>query len=422
MTEGASLVIDLLDYIEQVEKLKSKPPFSIPAEYFVAHQHELKGLPALEFNLQDADDDVWLRVPRLQECLAPEPVEQLKPWITLPKTPEKQPELKQESVVMEGKKEVSRAKLSDHPVITGLFNEYVTSQWEPWAAAERPRRKTISRYNQLFSLQQAIASDGAETPLELVWGIGYAAWKKEDFGTPVRYPLLVQSCEISLNPTTFDIEVRPRDVEPRLELDCYAEMELPGVRQLEAFWKSTLANGANRVNPFEASSYDGVLKAAVGHLDQTGSYEARTDDVTPPSPGDKLQVTNTWVLFARKRSGDIFIEDVRRLKKTIERAPTLPPVIRGFVERGEDTVRVQPSQPFRGLSTSDGGAGTFELYFTAGLCRRLGRGPSPTGVARRSTQDPGTLGFAFCRVWPPGSGSRARRRLPESSPVSSTHP
>ncbi|WP_454753912.1 AAA domain-containing protein [Cupriavidus necator] len=229
--------------------------------------------------------------------------------------------------------------------------------------SSRPRRKTISRYNQLFSLQQLISSEGAETPIELVWGMGYAAWKKEDFGTPVRYPLLVQSCEIGLNEKSFDIEIRPRDVEPRLELDCYAEMELPGIRQLEAFWKSTLANGANRANPFEASTYEGVLKAAVGHLDQTGSYEMRTDDVTPPTPNDKLKVTNTWVLFARKRSGDIFVDDVRRLKKTVERTPSLPPVIRSFVERGDDTVREQASQPFRGLSTSDSAAGAFELYF-----------------------------------------------------------
>jgi hypothetical protein len=76
------------------------------------------------------------------------------------------------------------------------------------------------------------------------------------------------------------LEVRPRDVEPRLEADCYAEMELPASSQLEAFWRSALATGANRVNPFEASTYDGMLKAAVGHLDPSGAYEVRTEDDT----------------------------------------------------------------------------------------------------------------------------------------------
>ena len=229
------------------------------------------------------------------------------------------------------------------------FDWYVEYQWEPWAAAERPRRKTIARYNQLFSLQQAISSEGAETPLELVWGIGYAAWKKEGFATSVKYPLLIQACEVTLNEKTFDLEVRPRDVEPRLEADCYAEMELPGVKQLEAYWRSALATGANRVNPFETSTFDGTLKAAVGHLDPSGAYEIRTDDVTPPVPSDHLKITNTWVLFGRKRSGDIFLEDIRRLKKKVEEATELPSVIRSFVEPGDSTVRVRPEQPFRGL-------------------------------------------------------------------------
>ena len=360
---GAPQVLNLLNYIEQVEKLKTKPAFSVPSEFFVAHQHELGGLPELRFNLQLEGDDVWLRLPRLQEIAAPEPDEILKPWVTLPKSPENTPELKSEIIISDGKREVARERIEDRPEVRELFDWYVMYQWEPWAAAERPRRKTIARYNQLFSLQQAISSEGAETPLELAWGLGYASWKKEGFATPVKYPLLVQPCEITLNQRTFDLEVRPRDVEPRLEADCYAEMELSGVRQLEAFWRSALATGANRVNPFEASTFEDTLKAAVGHLDPSGAYEVRTDDVTPPVPSDKLKITNTWVLFGRRRSGDIFLEDIRRLKKKVKEATSLPSVIRSFVEHGDSTVRVHPEQPFRGLSTSDGGSNAMELFF-----------------------------------------------------------
>ena len=320
-------------------------------------------MPELQFNLQVQGDDVWLRVPRLQEIAAPELDETIKLWVTLPKSPDKSPELKTEAIILDGKREVGRERIEDHPEIREFFDWYVEYQWEPWAAAERPRRKTIARYNQLFSLQQAISSEGAETPLELTWGIGYAVWKKEGLATPVKYPLLVQACEVTLNEKTFDLEVRPRDVEPRLEADCYAEMELPGVKQLEAYWRSALASGANRVNPFEASTFDGTLKAAVGHLDPSGAYEVRTDDVTPPVPNDKLKITNTWVLFGRKRSGDIFLEDICRLKKKVEEADTLPSVIRSFVECGDSTVRVRPEQPFRGLSTSDGGSNAMELFF-----------------------------------------------------------
>lgn len=357
------LVLDLLNYIEQVEKLKKKPAFAVPTEFFVAYQHELNGLPELQFNLQVEGDDVWLRVPRMQEISAPEPDEALKGWIVLPKSPEKPPELKTEAVQYEGKQEVGRAKIEDHPEVHELFAWYVENQWSPWAYAERSRRRTITFYNRLFSLQQAIASEGADTPLELVWGIGYATWKKEGFATPVKYPLLVQACEVSLNEKTFDLEVRPRDVEPRLEADCYAEMGLPGVRQLEAYWRSALASGVNRLNPFESSTYEGTLRAAVTHLDSTGAYEARTDDVTPPVPSEHLKVTNTWVLFGRKRSGDIFLEDIRRLKKSVEESSSLPDVIKSFVERGDTTVRVHREQPFRGLASSESVEGAKDLFF-----------------------------------------------------------
>ena len=113
-------VIDLLSYIEQVEKLKSKPAFSVPTDYFVAYQHELRALPELQYNLQVEGDDVWLRVPRLQEIAPPELDEVLKHWVTLPKNPEKTPELKSEIVLFEGKREVAHEQLSDHPEVKVL--------------------------------------------------------------------------------------------------------------------------------------------------------------------------------------------------------------------------------------------------------------------------------------------------------------
>ncbi len=363
LAAGAKLVLDLLEYIEQVEKLKRKPAFTVPDEFFVAYQHELKGLPEMQFNLQVEGDDVWLRVPRLQEILPPELDEQLRTWVTLPKSPEKSPEIKDEAVIYDGNRELARSQLKDHPEVQAAFDWYVEYQWEPWAAAERLRRKTIARYNRLFSLQQAIASEGAETPLELVWGIGCAVWKKEGHRTALKYPLIVQACDISLNEKTFDLEVRPRDVDPRLELDCYAQMEVSGVKQLEAYWRSVLATGINRVNPFEPSTFEGVLRAAVGHLDPTGTYEVRTDDAAPPVPSDKLTITDKWVLFGRRRTGDIFIEDIERLKRKVEEAAQLPSVIRSLVESGDSEVKIRPEQPFRGLSTSDAGSAAMELYF-----------------------------------------------------------
>src|SRR5271163_3762123 len=102
MPPAASLVHDLLTYIEHVEKLKTKPAFSVPTEHFVAYQHDLKGLPELQFNLQSEGEEIWLRVPRLQEVPPPGLDQRLSAWTSLPKSPAKTPELKTQIPVFDG--------------------------------------------------------------------------------------------------------------------------------------------------------------------------------------------------------------------------------------------------------------------------------------------------------------------------------
>lgn len=392
MAPDSELVVDLLTYIEQVEKLKVKPAFSVPTEYFAANQHELKGLPEVRFNVQAEGEDVWLCIPRIKEIVAPQPDEKLAPWVTIHKTPAKPPELKPSietpSSPETHEQEQVRTEIRD------LFDWYVENQWRPWASTELPRRKTIYRYNQIFAIQQAIASDGADTPLELVWGIGVAIWKKEGKGSNLKYPLITQACEINLNRHTFDLEIRPRNVDARIELDCYAALEVPGVPQVEAFWKSAMESTTNRVNPFEFSTFESTLKAAVGFLDPSGSYEILAEDPTLPAPTGELKITSTWVLFARKRTATIFLEDVKRLKENVKEAYSLPAVIRSFVVRGDDEVSARIERAFRGLLSSEAPSDATELYFplpyndeqVANFVRqasRASRGTVPTDSCRR---------------------------------------
>ena len=363
MLEAKSRLIALLEYIEQVEKLKRRAAFVVPDEFFVAYQADLKGLPGVQFNLQAEGDDLWLRVPRLLEQAPPAPIGELEPWLTLSKTPDKAPELKSERSVAEKNKPALTLLLTNFPSIGAHFERYVAEQWAPWSEAEKPRRKTISLYNRLFSLQQAMAVEGSETPLEMVWGIGQAVWKKPGAATAVRHPVITQGCEVVLNEKNFDLVLRPRDVDPALEIDCYADMEISGVTQLDAFWKASQAAAANRVNPFEASTFDSVLKAAVGYLDSSGEYRVGGEEPVVPPPGETLCVTDTWVLFARRRSEHIFLQDIERLKKKVAEAVSLPNVLRGFVEIGDSEVKTKIAVTFRGLSTAFAGANAKELFF-----------------------------------------------------------
>lgn len=363
MKESNNLLIDLLDYIEQVEKLNRKPVYTVPDDIFIAYQADLKGLPGIDFNIQSGQDDVWLRITRLKETSAPEPSETLKPWVIIAKSPDKQPILKDEYSVYENKIEVRVETLDEHPEIQAEFDIYFNSIWEPWSIAEKPRRKTIGFYNKLFAVQQTISSDSADSPIELAWGIGYAIWSIPNSKTTIKHPLLTQSCEIYLNSGNFDIEIRPRDLDPKLELSCYEDQENPGIRALIEFWKSVNENAADRVNPYESSTYEGILKAAVLHLDPTGFYVTDQPEPIIPSPTENLTITDAWVLFGRKRSDHIFIVDIERLKKNIADDIKIPSVIESFVKPGESIVKPRESVSFRGLSYSDARQGLKELYF-----------------------------------------------------------
>ena len=92
------------------------------------------------------------------------------------------PELKAQIVLHDATPQMTTVSLQESPEIQERFDRYVNDHWRPWSAAELPRRKTINRYNQLFALQQTISSDGADTPIELVWVSASPRGKRTDSG------------------------------------------------------------------------------------------------------------------------------------------------------------------------------------------------------------------------------------------------
>ncbi|MGZ9711216.1 AAA domain-containing protein [Glaciimonas sp. GNP009] len=360
-----SSVIEVLDYIKHVEKLTKTAPITVPNEFFAALEADLRAIPGLEFNQVDNGDDVWLRVPRLIEVNPPEPDVELVPWMSLSKSPSKEPELRKEVIIKTSTKkdaQVITLTLEEHPQIKEQFDWYAEQLWVPWALVEQERRKTIAVYAKLFSLQQHMSTEGAETPIELVWGIGHTTWKPEGKGKTIKHPLVTQLCDLTLNDRTYALEVRPRDVEPRLELDCYADIDNGGVPAVMGFWKADQAAAANSITPYDAITFERVLKNAVANLDANGQYISPSNRHIPDA-NENLCVTDTWVFYARKRSEHILLQDIERLIAQLENNAEVPKVIRGFVERGSAEVKVPERIIFRGLSSSSAAEGVRELYF-----------------------------------------------------------
>jgi very-short-patch-repair endonuclease len=350
----------LLDYMGQVERTNRKPAFVVPVDHFCAFEEELEGVPGVEQNLTGEGDEVWLRIPRLREGEPPAPPALLAPWIETGRGPDRPPRLRPEGDapnLPEGTQPPARPPAN---VLETILHTYVEAVWKPWADTERPRRRTIALYGRLFMLQQTMEAEGADAALELVWGIGVAQWAHPS-GQRVCHPLVAQLVEITLDPQSLALEVRPRDRLPMLETDPYVALDAPGTGPLAALWRAHLERLGRPISPFEPADYAPVLKAAVGFLDANGSYwpdearsrGARHDDRGLPPFDRRLVVTDTWVLFARKRSPNFLMEDVERLKAAVDRAESVPGGPAALVTEPANVVVEKRLPFFRGLCFVD---------------------------------------------------------------------
>lgn len=125
MSDFSASVVDLLTYIEEVEKLKRKPAYVVPSDYFVGHLADMKGSPELQSNLTTADGEVWLRIPRLQEQTAPLLPDELALWTVLSKSVDKQPTLKEEIPVFLEDVRRLKKKVEDGAIIPSVIEEFV---------------------------------------------------------------------------------------------------------------------------------------------------------------------------------------------------------------------------------------------------------------------------------------------------------
>ncbi len=378
MTVERSRLLSLIEYSQQSARLRGKPAASIAAHHlFSLYEHELQRLPGIRINCNGAEseDEVWLIVERLHETRPPDvqsPV--LKPWLQMTQGPAEEPRLREttngaglidagthssERQPVQSKPTIApeaTVTLADFPnsaLVKAQFANYLEGKWRPWAEEEKLRRRTIRLYSQLFTLKQQLEGAIVEAQLELVWGVGLGIWNSE--GASVSYPLLGRLVEMSLNPVTAEVEIRPRDVDPRIEIDWYASVDNPGVADFEKAAKVFFGVATTTFSPFDRGTFEPLLRTAVTNLDANGIYwptEVAAEDRALPKADSKLKVTDTWVLFARPRTNSLFLLDLEKLKKKAEEAGTFPPAVAAVVTDPETTNQDIELPDFRGLSAS----------------------------------------------------------------------
>lgn len=360
----------LLDYVERVVRLGERPAFKL-TDYknLLFHEHQLKNKIGIVHDIREADEIVWLKIPRLPRLDPPQPPETLKEWLSVARDPTKSPVVHEILTRTVSEKEAQdlvaggRARAEDvrpamkggpaerdvflrldrHPEVKQAIDAYIAGPWTEWASTERPRRETIAIYDAFFSLQQTIQAMGVEHPLEVVWGIGIARWRTP--GGTIDHALIEQHVEIEIDQATGTILVRPRSLEPQLALGPYFALENAGAEPLLSFAREHFSKlrAEDELSPFVRPSFEPVLKQAVAHLDREALYwpESGPDasNRALPEIADHLVVTDTWAIYARPRSDNFLVQDLNRLKNAIRQTEEarLPATARRLVNEPDDT-------------------------------------------------------------------------------------
>ncbi|HDL01109.1 MAG TPA: DNA helicase, partial [candidate division Zixibacteria bacterium] len=343
---------ELLDYVHHVGKLNQKPIFRIE-EYKQLNiwEHELKGKIGIQHNIIDDDGvSIWLRIERLKRLAPPIP-EQIQEWIAVGNDPENNPQIKEkliktlpdqeakklveEGVVAESdvtnplKEQITEIKLKDvifrlenNPQAKVDIDNYLNEHWLPWSEEEKPRRETIKIYDSLFSLQQTIEAQGDEQPIELIWGIGISRWICE--GHKINHPLLEKPIEIEVDRKDGSILIHPRNIDPTIAVGAYFALENPGVDALLRFGKKHFSEMSEDIefSPYMHESFEPVLRQASTHLSESGTYWPNVnpdkENRKPNNISESLEITDSWIVFARPRSSTGFIQDIERFQKNLE--------------------------------------------------------------------------------------------------------
>ena len=379
MSVERNRILSLIEFSQQSARLRGKPAATVAAHgLFALYEHKIQGLPGIRINVNDpeSEDEIWLAVERLHAMRPPDIASAvLQPWVQMTQGPTEEPQLREAtdgaSLIAEGTHCSSASPpeqgkpviapettvmLADYgrcALVKAQFATYLDTKWRPWAEEEKLRRKTIGLYSQLFTLKQQLEGGIVEAQLELVWGVGLGIWNSN--GTIVSYPLVGRLAEMSLNPVTAEVEIRPRDVDARIEVDWYASVDNPGVADLEKAAKEFFGKAATTFSPFDRGTFEPLLRTAATNLDANGIYwpnKVSAEDRTLPRSDDKLKVTDTWVLFARPRTNSLFLQDLEKLKKQTEKAVSYPPAVAAVVTDPDTSNPVVELPTFRGVSAS----------------------------------------------------------------------
>ncbi|HWA14440.1 MAG TPA: AAA domain-containing protein, partial [Burkholderiales bacterium] len=357
-------LLSLVDYAQQTLRTRSRPVSNV-AEHgsFLLFDHQAAAIEGLVLDSTgpDGNDEIWLSVPKPEAPGVPPESDDpwLAPWlsvgIAMPAEPRLAAEVDGADLIAAGTHRDAaqaagsvaeaaepaidahaRVRLADYPFrgqVEARYADYLEKTWRPWAQGEQRRRHLAHLYVRLFTLRQEMAGALGDGQLELAWGIGIASAGPAGPG----HPLVTRQVDLAFDPDTQAAEIRPRDLDPRLELEAFAPADKPGLAEAERAADDYLARATESVSPFAPHTVEPLLAIARDFL------------------GDAIRDTpRAWVLFARPRGSGLALQDLEHFREGLARGriDRLPGAVAALVTEPSQAPEAVELPRYRGVSAA----------------------------------------------------------------------
>jgi very-short-patch-repair endonuclease len=349
-------LLALLEYAQESMRTRARVLSNVTEHgSFLLFDHQIEGFEGarVETGSIDGEGEVWLSVDHPPGPEVP-PVPDnpwLEPWLSVGTAVKALPSLADEidgaALIVSGTHRDSTLPTADLSVaanpgvepgsriqfadyafraeVEKLHARYLHSVWKPWVEREQRRRRQSHLYSSLFTLNQQLSGELTENQLELVWGMGIATRRQTSGGRrdkssgdtdskttkqvdatkePVQsYPLITRLVDVGFNEHTRAAEIRPRNIDVRLELDVFVSPQNSAAVEAEKAASRFVLEAGDPVTPHDPESYAPLIDIA---------RRAIRDDTHT-----NVEVTDHWVLFARPRGSGVAAHDLERMRSTV---------------------------------------------------------------------------------------------------------
>ncbi|RTL13433.1 MAG: hypothetical protein EKK54_00130 [Neisseriaceae bacterium] len=329
------------------------------------------------------DRDSWLSIPRVQHSPIPQVKDKiLAKYISLSTDHKTAPQVKTQEIIDElasveqklkelekdiqkqapqGKVKVLREQLFENDEANTLIQRrkelqlfledlsnkldiYTKLDWQPWAHDEQEKTKTSEIYNKLYEIHTG--TDNSD--YELVFGIGIAYWKNSE--QSICFPLITIPVDAILDHEDFTLDLVPQNNKQNLEQDIFQHVEPSRIQELKKYFTEYM-DVHEQISPFDVQSFIDIVKFAAGVIDSAGSYYETKSQNKPINLGDNLVISDSWIIFRRKKTKYIVLQDLERFKRHILKTDNLDGAIGSLLTSPSDEVKSNSLPNYRGLST-----------------------------------------------------------------------